>query len=46
MLSPGYHLGSIQRLGLSDDADGLLGVVEVVQVDADDTVPLLCILIS
>lgn len=46
VLSPGYHLGSIQRLGLSDDADGLFGVVEVVQVDADDAVPLLRILIS
>lgn len=46
MPSPGYHLGSIQRLGLSDDADGLFGVVEVVQVDADDAVPLLRILIS
>lgn len=45
VLSPGYHLGSVQRLGLSDDAHGLFGVVEVVQVDADDTVPLLCIFI-
>lgn len=44
--SPGYHLGSIQRLGLSDDADSLFGVVEVVQVDADDAVPLLRILVS
>lgn len=43
---PGYHFGSIQGLGLSDNPDSLFGIVEVIQVDANYTVPLLCILIS
>ena len=42
---PGYHLGSIQGLGLSDDADGLFRVVELVQVDPDGAVPLLRVLV-
>lgn len=43
---PGYHLGSIQGLGFSDNTDSLFWIVEVVQVDADHAVPLFCILIS
>lgn len=43
---PGYHLGSIQGLGFSDNTDSLFWIVEVVQVDADHAVPLFCVLIS
>ena len=35
--SLGDHLGAVARLRLSDDAHSLLWILQVIQVDPDDT---------